>query len=448
MSARKNQLLVVVAMAAAALVAVVVSPLLAQDEPTDPTPKPPAATPDAIATITFAAGLNRVRRAGNGRLERAAADVAIYEGDTIKVSSSGRVTLVYSPSGVYRSLGPGEELAISASQTTSEQAADMAKVNEAMVASLHSQKEGSLAAVGGTRDRRNPAEPFMLAPRNTLLLPGEPVTLRWETPDGAPAGLLYEVVVLLEGREVLRERTPTGEFPLVPAKLPALEAGRLYYWYVVRADRPTVPASKAMFRLVGAERAKQIRTLMESNEQLAQGANDLAPQFMNARLLFQESLFESALNTWLRVHEAAPGDPGLMNAIRSAWRAMGFFPDDIDRFAQALGTGNPDITPASGMISTPSVAAGTIELSWTVTTHPEVNRYRLTWWPATSGEPAEPVAASTKEVPHNPSQHTLTVRLTGLAPGRYMARVRSLGSDGVPLSFDAPENVTVEFVVR
>ena len=444
---------VFLALVASALLVVALpapAPVAAQDPAQPEQPEqpgdPPAMEADTVATITFAAGLNRVRRAGTGKLERAATDLQLKEGDTVRVSASGRVTLVYTPSGVYRSLSPGDEISISASQASNEQSADMAKVNEAMVSSLRSQKEGSLAAVGGTRDRRNPAEPFMISPRNTLLLPGATVVLRWEKPDGAPANLLYEVVVLQEGREILRERSANSVLELVPERIEKLEAGRLYYWYVVRADRPTVPAAKAMFRLLDAQRARQIRARMEANEQLAAGDDDMAPQFMNARLMYQESLFTGALDTWRKVYQAAPGDPGLISAIRSAYRAMGFFPDDIDRYVARLRTDSPEFTPATSLTAA-AAGSGTVELNWTPTSHPDVASYRVTWWPATSAEPSEGEGQS-RTVAHSATQTAISQSLDGLAPGRYLARVRSLGADGKPLHFDSPENLTVEFLAR
>lgn len=394
----------------------------------------------AIATITYANGRNRVKRASNGKLERAETDTKLFEGDVVTVVQGGRITVVYTASGIYQNINAGESGAISVNAQASG-AANAQRVNPGTLDVVQDNSQGSLAAVGGTRERRNPRQPFPLSPRNTLLRPTDRIDLTWEAPDGGAPN--YSVYVFCEGRRVYVAETPKTYVPL-PKSVLELEPGRLYYWYVTRSDEEHMPTVKPMFKVLAKEQAAAMDARLQANLQLATAANDPAPLYLNARVLEQELVLDEAVDIYRKLYAANPGDSGLITALRGAYRKMGFYWEDVDRFVALLRRANPEFQPSRNVTATP--IPGGVKVKWDPTTHDMVSKYEVSVVPASAPESA-PISKQIVEQPAEMGK-PLSADLKSLSPGKYRVRIRSLDSAGQPLRFDVEETASAEFEVK
>lgn len=409
---------------------IVATPTAAQDS---------AATTDEayLARIAFSSGRNLVKKV-DGRFVRVETDTKLVEGDVVRVSSQGRVTIVFNPSGIYQTIGAGEEYTVTMQAQAAVQAADPGRANEAMIDSLRQRDQATFAAVGGTRERRDPGQPFPLYPRNTLLLPATQVELIWEAPDGQNPG--YIVVIFCEGRQIGRFETREPRL-VVTADRVAFEPSRLYYWYVMRADRPRVPAVKPMFKIMSDSVRAELMAQFDTIRVRAKVADEAMLKFSYAAVLANEMVFADALQNLRDLYALSPGDTGLLRAIRNAYRQMGFFPEDIDRFVRELRRQHPEFLGARNLQTT--LRADGITVSWTPTDHLDATAYLVEWWKADEPEPAVGAAASSQRAELS-VQPSLDLPLPA---GTYRIRVRTVGADG-PLKFDAGESAPIEVQIR
>ncbi len=389
-----------------------------------------------LARIAFTSGRNLVKKAVDGRFARAETDFKLYEGDVVRVASSGRVTIVFNPSGIYQSISGGEEFTVSASVQETLQTTDPSRVNQAMIESMHERDQATFAAVGGTRERRDPMRPFPLYPRNTRLFPAEAVELKWEAPDVPPAE--YIVILMREGREIGAYRTSATSLRLTRQEV-NWQPHTLYYWYVMRADRPRVPAVKPMFQFISRDDESRISGEFQFIRAHAKVGDDALLRSSFAAVQTNEMLYASALKHYRDLYRLSPGDKGLLRQVRELYRRMGFFPEDIDRFVDELRAENPEFAPATDLRA--DVNGMLVTLTWSATDHIDAVAYRVKWWPA-----AQPEPEATDE------NSVLSVRpsfvLPLAPPGKYKIRVISVDGDMGTIDFDVPEQNVVEVEVK
>ena len=301
-----------------------------------------ADTEKFLAIITFSKGRNKVFRK-DGTLDKCKVDLTLFEGDKIVVSKSGKVSIVYKKSGIYYALKPEETLIISVSDEAEKQKIDLSKVNEAIVKNINS-NDGKpiLSAVAGTRERKDPNHPFPISPRNTHLFHADKVLFTWETPDGLNLNdaetkdkVLYKLHLFFEGKEIGTFTTESTSIALEIEKV-GIKPGILYYWYVERTDMPRVAQVKPFFKVIPVEESDKIKKLLESIEKLKTDDQDGTCLVLTSRILLENSLFQDALEKLVKCYKMTPGDEGLLESIDRIYKAMGFFPDDIERFVNKL----------------------------------------------------------------------------------------------------------------
>jgi hypothetical protein len=372
--------LVAAVLIAPLLIAVTAGPAPAQesgngDATADGAADDAAAETDAVAKVTFASGRNRIRRAG-GRLERLSVDTEVQEGDEITMSRSGRATLVYLATGLYRSLSAGEKLTVTAAQAEASDDADVQKVDDAMAANLREQQETSLAGVGGTRSERVPGQPFAIAPVHTTLPLADSLTFRWLPPLPAPAGPVEYRVVLMRAGQVLTARTTTDTALTIDREQAGIAPGELITWYVTRVDRPVVPQAKPMVKLLGPEATAALNRVLARNATLAAGPDDPAPLFLDAEALTAVGAFSPALDRLVRLYAATPGDPGVIARLTRLYTRMRFARGEITALLRDLRDANPGPLAPTGVHFVRQRDDG-ITLQWTSPAEPAAAALRI-----------------------------------------------------------------------
>ncbi len=296
-----------------------------------------------VAIVSFCKGRNKILRA-SGVLERCKTNSTLVEGDKVLVSSRGRVTLVYKKTGLYKTLKPNEEFVVTAKEETAVQKVDAKKVNKAMVKNIKTSGEQPIiSAVAGTRERRDPNQPLPLRQRNTYLLFSEQIQFVWEAPDlkGKNIKIAYKLHILHKGKEIYTFTTDKNSCKIEIAKA-KIKPNLLYYWYVERVDMPKIATVKPLFKLLDSKKSSEIKKVLASNASLTSDSADGAPFVLNARYLAENLLYQQALDNFVTAYKLAPGDEGVIEAIRKTYKIMGFFKRDIDRFIEALKKQYPE----------------------------------------------------------------------------------------------------------
>lgn len=307
---------------------------------TVPIQDPPADTEGVVARVSFSSGRNLVYRSDES-IERAEVDMALGEGDRIEVSSRGKLTLVYAETGLFQPVGAGETVTITAAINNSDQARDMDRVNEYLVETLIEGEGGStLAAVGGTRTRRDPRRPFPLSPRNSAVLAGA-VTFAWQAPDLVDREpFAYRLRILREGRVIHDIETLGTVVTIQPATL-RFEADTLYMWYVTLVDDLEEPAFKPCFQPLSEADGQALRAQLEANGALISDAADGTAHMLNGLALERALAFNAALDEYIEAYKLAPGDAGTIGRLRRVYRAMNWVTDDASTALADLAEQHP-----------------------------------------------------------------------------------------------------------
>ena len=412
--------------------------------------EPDAAEPAVVATVTYSSGRNRLRRAATGRLQRLVTETDLHEGDRITVSYGGRVTVVFAANGEYRTLESGEEVVVEApeeedgSEPHEEQELDRRRVNDAVLDSLRREREGSMAAVGGTRLPDDPRKPAPIFPRQTKLMPRDSITFRWEESRlGADA---WRVAVLAEGEELLSTVTEATEWTVGPDEL-RFEPGRLYAWYVMPDEEGTsIPEPKPFFLLLDDEQAARVQEKLDANAALAAGENDPAPRFLDARVLLAEGLLAEAQAILEELYATSPGDTGLLERLRETYTAQRYSPREVDARIDALRRAHPEFREPRHIevaeVSTDEEGERhTMRITFTGTDHLDAEKYRLTWRKLTEDGEPQPATGGQLTLRHNPDNvgATYEAELPAVhADKTYRLKLEVLDEEGNLLRFDIP----------
>ena len=293
-----------------------------------------------VAVITFNKGKRNKVIKTDGSIARCAVNRTIKEGDKIKVSSRGKITIVYKKTGLYRTLKPGEEHVVSVKDESAETTDGKKLINKEMMKNIKKSKdELILAAVAGTRERRDPNQPFPISPRNTLLLQSTKIVLVWETPDNKASKktkeINYRIHILRKGKEIFSAESTKNTYEL-DVKQVKLKKDTLYMWYVERTDMPKVAIVKPLFKFVSDEITKEMNQVLDTNLALTSDKEDGGPYVLNARYLAEKKVYKLALDYYVECYILSPGEESLLKAIEETYEVMGFYPKDIKRFIETL----------------------------------------------------------------------------------------------------------------
>ena len=293
----------------------------------------------SIATVTFNKGRNRIIKP-DGAFQKCIIDAVLFEADKISVSSNGKVTIVYIKTGLFKTFNADEEVVISANDETKEQEIDASKVSQAMLENIHGNADKPiLAAVAGTREHRDPNQPFPISPRNTLLLFTDKITFSWQNPDiAAKAGVTktkYKLHIFNKGVEIQVIDCENNSFELDMKKYD-LKFNELYYWFVERTDLPRVAPVKPMFIVTSSDVSAKIRGITDETSELTTDAEDGSPFLLNAKFLVQKLYYQLAVENFVQCYKLSPGDEGLIAGLKDAYKLMGFYAAEIDIFINQL----------------------------------------------------------------------------------------------------------------
>ncbi len=285
------------------------------------------------AVVTSVKGCVVVEGSGPRRTVSPGSACPLRVGDRVSAAAGSQAKLIYPDRAPQLLLG-GHSIVVAAARAGSDGSAScdpvLVRLWQAVVSRLRSSFVAERAAPGAA-SRGEDGPITLLEPRNTKVASPRP-QWRWCGPRGVDT---YLVVIETRGGGVEVARFPSRQTTAAyPDRLPPLQPGRKYIWYVQDADEPDCVSRSAWFAVLSETRATSY--LAEVARARALYAQDPAVQAEVLGLLADNyRLYAEAARHFTAALELSPRDGHLRRALAGAQAAMGLT-DDAARTLQGL----------------------------------------------------------------------------------------------------------------
>lgn len=279
-----------------------------------------------ITEIKVGKGRVEVKPAGQSAARAAGPFLALRAGDSVRATDNAfAVVLLTGGRGTVKVDASNSPFVLTTGPSDSklQKARTLVASSVGFLSSTASEPPKAMLSVrGGAR----PA--VILAPRNTLILPG-PITFEWLGTQFAR----YTVRVASPASVVLERRGVVGARFEYPQDAPALSPG---VRYTVHVEPATGPAQEASFEVIDPQRAETIRQdLRELADALGPNAPPNTAVAMRAAALAGEGLLYDARQVVIAALAKDPDEPGLHTLLGQIYQKTGLPEQAAESFDEA-----------------------------------------------------------------------------------------------------------------
>ena len=275
----------------------------------------------AVAQSTETAGMITEIKTGRGRVEvrstgdwrRAGPLQTLRAGDAVRTTDDAVAVVMLSGGGTVKieAANSPYTVAARADDTRTQKARTLVQAGLGFLAA--GQREAPTAILS-TRSATKP--PVVIAPRNTIVLPG-PLALEWAGSRFAR----YTVRVVGPSGPVLERRGVGGGRLEYPADAPALTPGARYTIEVATGEQP---AQDAWFEVLDAQQARVVGDdLTTLTQSLAGGASRNSVAVVRAGMLASAGLLHDARRVVIDALTSDPDEPALHQALGNLYQKSG-----------------------------------------------------------------------------------------------------------------------------
>lgn len=285
------------------------------------------ATVGMITEIKLGKGRVEVQAAGKSEWRVAGPLLALRPGDTVRATADASVVILLTGGrGTAKVNASNSPLVVSAGASDEGKLQKARTLVEGSVKFLAASAKEPPKAVLSVRAGARP--PVILAPRNSLVLPG-PLVFEWL----GDRFSRYTLRVTGPSGTVLERKGFTGARLEYPADAPPLAAG---VRYTVRVEPANGPTQEAFFEMIEAGRAQTIRqNLRELEESLGAGVSPNTLTAVGVGALADQGLLHDARLAVMAALVTDPDEPTLHTLLAHLYQRMGLPDQAAESFDEA-----------------------------------------------------------------------------------------------------------------
>jgi hypothetical protein len=300
-----------------------------------------AGASDAVAMLSAlraTGGEVRVKPAGSADWRAATLFMALHPGDVVEASGQAQAEVLYLrrapslPATATVSATSAVTVSTSGRMGASPTAGSLVSEVATMFFKLKKKSAAEHVQLGGRGNTSTTAEPAILGPRSTRVLPG-PLAFVWTGPD-----VPYTVTVLAPDGATIWTGSSPGVTPLLYANAgDRLAAGGRYAWRLETNGR--YPDEHAVFEIVSGAEAHRVSQELAELQANAGGYPEGTLSLLRAGTMINHELFEAARSELSAALARQPGDGALRYLLGEVYDRIGLPEHAAEAFAAAQAAG-------------------------------------------------------------------------------------------------------------